>query len=120
LHDLLIAGVSAGSSSQSHFLHMSGLRRTPFFHSNDLFGLLVLIWLLRGAGGHNFCLAACQKQLGRFREVLTDMEPIRDLNGLGSPLRSGFGILASAISTHHRDFWVLSHPLGSGFCLPIR
>src|SRR5205823_7577113 len=46
LHDLLIAGVSACSSSQPNFLHIRWFWRAPFFDGNDGFVLLILAWLV--------------------------------------------------------------------------
>jgi len=54
LHDLLIACVSPGSSSQARFLHMGWFGRTPFFEGNNLFALLVLTWLWRLTGCLDF------------------------------------------------------------------
>jgi hypothetical protein len=99
---------------------MGRLLWTPFLDGNDRLSALILCWLVHFPAGCDFGLAACQKQLSCFCEVLTDMEAICDLKSLWSSLSRSRSILSAAISTHDGDLWVVSHPSGCGFGLPIR
>ena len=111
LHDLLIAGLSACSSSQTNFLHIRWFWRAPFFDGNDGFVLLILAWLVWFLFCQNLGLTASQKHLNSFGQVFDDVKPVSALNGLGSAFVCGRGIFSSSITTDHRQIWLITHPL---------
>jgi len=68
---------------------MGRLFRTPFFDGDGRLPTLVLGWLVSFACRCDFGLTAIEKELGCFCQVLTHMEAVGYLNGMGSRFRSG-------------------------------
>lgn len=92
-HDLLRARRSPSSSSQSYFLHMSRLGRTPLCDGDDLPVRLASLWLFRFACRYDFCLTARQEELRCLGQIFHERESIGALKRLGSALRCRFCIL---------------------------
>jgi len=63
---------------------MGRLFGTPFLDGDNWLAALVLGWLISFACRHDFGLTAIEKELGGFCQVLTYMETIGHLNGMGS------------------------------------
>ena len=63
---------------------------------------------------------ARENSFKRFTQVGHQMEPVGTLNRLRSRSLCRRSIVSSAISAHHPDFWVRSHPGGCSFRFSIR
>src|SRR5712692_450099 len=86
-----IAGIAPTSASQSRFLDMGGLERTPFFETNDSLSLLAALWLLRLTRRHDVSLTSRQQELGSFREIFYHMKAIcATLVAWGAPWVAAF------------------------------
>src|SRR5260370_24918816 len=98
---------------------MNWLWWTPFFNGKNGLMLFILACLVRFLFCQNLCLTTSQKHLDSFGQVFHNVEPIRTLNGLGSAFSRSRGIFPSSITTHHRQIWLVAHPLCRGFCQAV-
>jgi len=76
LYHLLIASVAPSATSESCLLHLRRFYRTPFVDGDHWVVLLMLRGLFFFTGSHQFCMAPCQEQLGRFGQVLDQVKLI--------------------------------------------
>ncbi len=96
----LVAGIARRSLQGRHRASTISLRKWAAVHAaaqvvGDLFEHLPMVTEERFQG---------------FREVLQEMEPIRDLHALRCPARRRVNIAGAAVPGNHCELWLLSEP----------